>query len=99
MQFSMVTVPVYSLNNFPFLHILSNHCLFMTATLARLKVIPHCGMALIFTALVISDSKHLSLCLLVLCISSSQKCLFSHSAQFFNQIVSFIVVDLYGLFI
>ena len=71
----------------------------MTAILTGFKVILHCGMVLISIALVISNSEHLSFCLLVVCISSSQRCLFSHSVEFFKQIVSFVVVDLYGLFI
>ena len=40
-------------------------------------------MALIFIALIMSDGEHIFMCLLVVCLSSLEKCLFSSLAQFF----------------
>ena len=54
---------------------------------------------LIHVSQVISDTEHLVMCLLAICMSSSEEYLISSSAHFFNWVVFVVVVELYKLFI
>ena len=103
MLFSIVVIPIYiptnSVEGFPFLHtIFSIYLLFVDFLIMAILtgVKGYLVAVLIYFSLMITD---VDLCLLTICMSYLEKCLFRSSGHiFFNWIICFLNIELHELF-
>ena len=81
---ALIYIPINSVLRFPFFHILPNISYLWLLMIVILTGVRWYFIVLICVFVIISDIEHLFICLLAICISSLQKCLFRLFAHFWT---------------
>ena len=94
---ALIYIPINSVLRFPFFHILPNISYLWLLMIVILTGVRWYFIVLICVFVIISDIEHFFICLLAICISSLQKCLFRLFAHFWTGSFFFSFFSWYGV--